>query len=205
MPAQAESDRNLEERLNFASEEISWGSNKDLEFVIIASLLAGVIAKLPAVLGINEEFFYPRNIGFIIFPVLSAYFAWKNKLSRGKIAFIAGLTLFSVIFINSLPNVNKSDTLILSCLHLLLFLWSILGFAFVGEKKNNGQILEVATKSISGGLLMISSLAENSLNLNNIYHLKLRGIISFTPIFLPILYTPCLPVTKFLSKYFKRF
>ncbi len=92
------------ERLNFAREDISWGSRKDFLFVIVASLLAGIVAKLPAIFSINEEFFYPRNIGFIIFPVLSAYFAWKNKLSTGKIAFIAGITLISLIFINSLPN-----------------------------------------------------------------------------------------------------
>ena len=54
------------ERLNFPREEVSWGTSKDLVFVIIASLLAGVIAKLPAFLPIGEEFFYPRNIGFII-------------------------------------------------------------------------------------------------------------------------------------------
>ncbi len=127
------------ERLNFASEEISWGTGKDLVFVIIASLLAGVIAKLPAVLLIDEEFFYPRNIGFVIFPVLSAYFARKNKLSTGKITGIAGATLAGLIFINSLPDARNSDTLLLSCVHLLLFLWSISGFAFVGDNPNNGE------------------------------------------------------------------
>src|SRR5688500_17646699 len=71
-------------RLNYVKEEISWGTTKDFLFLVIASLIAGSIAKLPFVLGIEEEFFYPRNIGFIIFPVLSAYFAWKNKLSAGK-------------------------------------------------------------------------------------------------------------------------
>lgn len=127
------------ERLNFAREEISRGTGKELVFVIIASLFAGVIAKLPAFLHINEAFFYPRNIGFTVFPLLTAYFAWKNKLSTGKIAFIAGIILVGLIFINSLPNAKKSDTLTLSCVHLLLLLWSILGFAFVGEIKNNNE------------------------------------------------------------------
>lgn len=127
------------ERLNYESDEISWGTGRELLFVIIASLAAGVIAKLPAFLHIDEEFFYRRNIGFIIFPALSAYFAWKNKLSTGKIAFIAGATLVGLIFINSLPDVKKSDTLILSCVHLVLVLWSILGFAFVGEARNNDE------------------------------------------------------------------
>ena len=102
------------ERLNFVKEELSWGINKDLVFVIIASFIAGVIAKLPAIFQINEEFFYIRNIGFIIIPFLLAYFAWKNKLSTSKIAFIVGTTLVGLIFINFLPDVEKSDNLILS-------------------------------------------------------------------------------------------
>jgi hypothetical protein len=127
------------ERLNFANDEISWGTSKELVFVVIASLLAGVIAKLPAILSIDEDFFYPRNIGFIIFPVLSVYFAWKNKLLANKIAFIVVPILAGLIFINFFPDDKKSDTLILSCIHLLLFLWSIVGFAFVGDTRNNDE------------------------------------------------------------------
>ncbi|MCE6990508.1 hypothetical protein [Dyadobacter sp. CY323] len=125
------------ERLSSGNEDVSWGNSKDLVFVIIASLIAGLIAKLPGFFSIDEEFFYPRNIGFIVFPALSAYFAWKNNLSVGKIALIAGAMLTGLIFINSLPDVRDSDTLVLSCIHLGLFLWAILAFAFVGEPRNN--------------------------------------------------------------------
>jgi len=127
------------ERLNYESDEISWGTGRELLWVVIAALLAGVIAKLPAILAFDEELFYTRNIGFIIFPMLTAYFAWKNKLSSGKIAFIVGAGLAGLIFINLFPHVKKSDTLILSCIHLVLFLWSVLGFAFVGDKRNNEE------------------------------------------------------------------
>lgn len=153
------------ERLNYESEEINWGTGRELLFVLIASFVAGVIAKLPAILAIDEDFFYPRNIGFIIFPVLSAYFAWKNKLSTGKIAFIIVAMLAGLIFINLLPDVEKSDTLILSCIHLLLFLWSILGFTFIGEMKNNdgrrlsylkynGDLVVMTTLIVIAGALM---------------------------------------------------
>lgn len=125
------------ERLNYENEEISWGTGKDLVFVAIASLIAGILAKLPEFLRIDEESFYLRNIGFIIFPLLTAYFAWKNKLQIKKIIFISGATLIALIFINSLPGGNESDTLVLSCIHLLLFLWTVLGFAFVGGRRNN--------------------------------------------------------------------
>jgi hypothetical protein len=125
------------ERLNYETDEINWGTRTELLFVIIAALVAGVIAKVPSLLHINEQFFYPRNIGFIIFPALMAYFGWKNKLSTGKAAAIAVVTLVGLIFINFLPDVKKSDTLILSCIHLLLFLWCIVGFAFVGDIRNS--------------------------------------------------------------------
>lgn len=153
------------ERLSYESDEINWGSSKDLVLLIIASLLAGLIAKLPSILSIDEDYFYPRNIGFIIFPLLSIYFAWKNKLSTGKIAFIAGAMLISLIFINYLPDVRTSNTLILSCIHLALFLWSILGFAFVGEQENseekrlgflkyNGDLVVMTTLILIAGAIM---------------------------------------------------
>ncbi len=145
------------ERLNYESDEINWGTGRELFLVIIASLVAGVIAKLPAILTISEDFFYPRNIGFIIFPLLTAYFAWKNKLSTNKIIFISGAILVGLIFINFLPDVKKSDTSMLSCIHLLLFLWSVLGFAFVGKMRNNDE-KRLSFLKYNGDLIVITTL-----------------------------------------------
>ncbi len=145
------------ERLNYETDEINWGTRGELLFVIIATLVAGLIAKLPALLSIDEEFFFSRNIGFIIFPALSAYFAWKNQLSIPKIAIIVGTTLVGLIFINSLPNVKQSDTLVLSCIHLLLFLWSILSFAFVGEARNNDE-KRLSYLKYNGDLIVMTTL-----------------------------------------------
>jgi len=145
------------ERLNYETEEINWGTNRELLFVVFAALIAGVIAKLPAFFNISGDYYYPRNIGFIIFPVLTAYFAWKNKLSTGKIASIAAAILISLVYINSLPNTETSDTLILACIHLLLFLWSILGFAFTGEVRNNNE-RRLNYLTYNGDLVVITTL-----------------------------------------------
>src|SRR5690554_4064129 len=125
------------ERLHYESDEINWGTGSELLFVAIACLIAGTIAKLPVFLSLDEEFFYPRNIGFIIFPALTAFFLWKNKMPLKKTMVVAGIFLASLLFINLLPNVPESDTLILACIHCALFLWFILGYAFVGELRNN--------------------------------------------------------------------
>lgn len=153
------------ERLNYESDEINWGTRNELLFVTIASLIAGIIAKLPAILNLDEEFFYTRNVGFIIFPGLSAYFAWKNKLSIAKGVLIIVTILISLIFINSLPRIERSDCVVLSCIHLLLFLWCILGFAFIGGARNkvekrlsylkyNGDLVVIATLILIAGGIM---------------------------------------------------
>jgi len=121
------------ERLEDSREEIQFGSKKELIFVVIAALMAGLIAKIPSFTSIGEEFFYSRNVGFIVFPTLIAYFSWKNNLGIQKWILFGGISLISLLFINLFPNDPNSDTLTLSCLHLLLFLWSLLGFSFVGE------------------------------------------------------------------------
>jgi hypothetical protein len=121
------------ERLNYET-EISWGSNTELILVILLSGVAGILAKFPAMLNIKEEFFYPRNLGFIVFPALTAYFAWKNSLTIKKIIPACIVFLIAALFINLFPGDYKSDTLVLSCIHLPIFLWAVLGFTFAGDE-----------------------------------------------------------------------
>lgn len=109
--------------------------SEGLLVVVVASIVAAIIAKLPAILGLAEEPFYVRNVGFIVFPVLAGYYAWKNKLSRLNISIIGLVFIMGAIFINLLPDI-ESDVTTLSCIHLLLLLWAVLGFAFVGSIKS---------------------------------------------------------------------
>lgn len=150
------------ERLNYEGAEVSWGSKRELGFVILASLLAGIIAKLPAILSIDEESFYQRNIGFIVFPILTAYFSWKNEISKRNMLFTGLVFLIALLFINLLPANNKSDSLILACVHLPLFLWAVLGFTYIGQQQGNtarrldflrynGDLVIMATLILIGG------------------------------------------------------
>ena len=189
------------ERLNYETADLTWGSARELIFVMAASLVAGIIAKLPAILGVDEEFFYPRNIGFIVFPMLAAYFAFKNKLSPGKIAVIVVTILTGVVFINSLPDVRDSDTLILSCIHIGIFLWGILGFAYVSGKggnipqrlsflKYNGDLLVIsALICIAGGIMTGITIGLFSLIGINIEEFYFEYIVIFALPAVPILGT----------------
>ncbi len=153
------------ERLSYDSDDISWGTSQEMWLVVLASLIAGTIAKLPAFAHLDQDFFYTRNIGFIIFPLLAAYFAWKNKLSTSKMAAMGAIFLLGGLFINLLPNTTSSDTLTLSCIHLVLLMWSILGFAFVGKAvakhekrldylKYNGDLVVMTTLIVISGWIL---------------------------------------------------
>jgi hypothetical protein len=153
------------ERLNFEQESISWGTKNELIVVIFLAFLAGLVAKLPQFLAIDSDYFYPRNIGFVVFPLLIAYFAWKKKspTKNWVIAFCA--VFLSLCYINFLPDNLKSDTLILACIHLPLFLWAIVGFIFVSDNprsaqkrldflRYNGDLVVMTTIILIAGALM---------------------------------------------------
>ena len=52
------------ERLNFGSDDLNWETGKELLFILVATLVAGFIAKIPHLFEVDDEFFYPRNLGF---------------------------------------------------------------------------------------------------------------------------------------------
>lgn len=124
-------------RLNYESESVGWGKSSDWAFILIAAGIAYLIAKLPVIFNWDEEFFYPRNLGFIVFPFVSAYFAWKQKLSLKSLAIPLSVLVLSWTYINLLPDNNESDTLALACIHLPLLLWGILGYVFGGANLKN--------------------------------------------------------------------
>ncbi len=119
------------ERLNYPTLEANWGSKQDWIFILTLVFVNGFIAKIPDLFSINKEFFFSRNIGFIVFPVLMIYFSRKLNLSIKSLIFPFFIVLGTIFFINSLPD-KQSDILNLTVIHLPIFLWTILGFIYVG-------------------------------------------------------------------------
>jgi hypothetical protein len=171
------------QRLNYHSEALSrgtmaWGTPAERTFVVMASLLAALLAKLPEILSISEDFYYPRNVGFIVAPALMAYFAWKNNVLWKTRGLAILLLAASVLFINWLPQNEKSDTLMLSCLHLPLWLWSLLGASYSGGKwKSGAEWLEFLR--YTGELIVMSGLLVLSGGLTTALTINLFGLIGW--------------------------
>jgi len=125
------------ERLNYESEKLALGSKNEISAVIILILVGGLIANIPNLTGINEESFFSKNVALIVFSILSAYFIWRQQINLNKILIPVVAIVMSAIYVNLIPNYNKSDSAMLVGIHLPLFLWSILGYVYIGAKLND--------------------------------------------------------------------
>jgi len=127
------------ERLNYESTKPSWGSKNEVRVVILIALIAGLIANIPNLTGIDKERFLSRNISFIIFPLLSAYFIWKQKLAFKQYLIPLLVIIIAAVYINLLPTNTESSSITLTFIHMPIFLWAILGYSFVGSNLQSSE------------------------------------------------------------------
>jgi hypothetical protein len=122
------------ERLRNRSEEITWGLAKDWIFVGIVALCIAFFMQLPDLASISHDFYFPRNMAFIVMPGLAAFFAFKQGLTWKDLGVPFVLLVISGLFINYLPQNTVSDTLILSCIHLPVLIWMLVGYVYCGAQ-----------------------------------------------------------------------
>jgi hypothetical protein len=153
-------------RLNFneiGKNEKAMFIQRDLLFIAMLALLAGVISRL-LFHFIEQETIAPMNLVLGIVPFMAAYFVYNNMPKRKVLYTIVMLFLISAVYLNLLP-LEQKDSVILAYLHLPIFLWVVLGLAFTGNAyglgsarlaylKFNGEFcILYASMAISGMLL----------------------------------------------------
>lgn len=136
---------------------------KDFLFMGVLAILAGVVSRI-LFHFVEQQAIAPINLVFGIIPFIAIYFIYKNPPNKRIIYTLASLFLISVFYMNMLP-LELKDSILLSYLHLPIFLWVLVGFAFTGDQyclcsqriaylKLNGEFLILyACMAISGMLL----------------------------------------------------
>ncbi len=123
-----------QERLHYNETINKVGSNKDFWTAVKLIVIAGLVANISNIPGINENLFFSRNLGFIIVPFLAAYFIWKQNISTTIKLVLVSLFVFSALYINILPSELNKSSIGLALIHLPLFLWCIFGYAYLGNE-----------------------------------------------------------------------
>ena len=150
------------ERLRYKSTSVVFGRKADLLFIAATALVTAFLVKLPALFGVDEERYYPRNISFILFTALLVYFARKRQLSIKTCTAISAVLLAGALFINWLPATEDSSTFLLSCLHLPLFFWALLGFVYTGARSLSQWEKRPDFLRYNGDLIVMTSLLSSA-------------------------------------------
>ncbi|MBN2354915.1 DUF4153 domain-containing protein [candidate division KSB1 bacterium] len=134
--------------------------------IILLAFLSGTYAKYPEIVeGIKEDSFYPRNLAFFVLPALGIYFAYLKRTLRTIHYLIAAVFVVSLIYINLLPSMDKSDSIVIACIHLPFLLWALTGLCYIGgEVRNptprlnylrfNGELIIYTTIILLAGVIL---------------------------------------------------
>jgi hypothetical protein len=120
-------------------------------------LIAGLVAKIPDLFHLRPDYFFQKNIGFVVFPFLTSFYLWKNKESVMKMIVIFLTYSGLIAYINLLPGGDSSDTLILACMHLVFILWVMLGYAFTGKAYGSHE-KRILYLRYNGDLIVMSAI-----------------------------------------------
>ncbi len=143
------------QRLHYKEPSNSLFSKKELVWAVMLIFIAGLIANIGNLKAVNGELFYTRNTAFIIIPFVAAFFLLKQNAGNRIKIIVAVLFGISAIYINLLPNLQTSSSIQLTYIHLPIFLWCVLGYAYVGEDYNN-NIKRIGFLKYNGDLLVMS-------------------------------------------------
>ncbi len=124
------------ERLENSAFEISWGGLKDWVFVGVVALFVAFFMQMPDLFSISHDLYFPRNMSFIAMSGLAVYFASRQGLRWNQVLLPLGLVIFSVLFVNLLPDNPASNSLILTCIHLPILMWLLVGYIYSGANLN---------------------------------------------------------------------
>jgi Domain of unknown function (DUF4153) len=135
--------------------------------VFVLALFAAIAVKVPELFGQHWVTpFYARNLSLFVLPLLAGYFVWKRRLPLRRWAWLALPFATGIIFANCYPFKGRSDTEVLTALHLPIALWLPVGVAYAGGRWNqtggrmdfvrfSGELfIYYALIALGGGVLM---------------------------------------------------
>jgi hypothetical protein len=146
----------------------------DIFIMIAVCLFSGFLIKIPDLFSINVTsfHFYEKETGIIVFLGLAIYsFAIKRDLIKRNLVITFLIFLISIIYINLLPDYNKSDSINLVYIHMPLLMWCLYGLVYINfDQKNytkrieyirhNGDLaIIMALIILAGGILMAVTVA----------------------------------------------
>ncbi len=111
-------------------------SRRDLWAMVACAAGAVASVKVPALFGLgfeNDSSFYGRNFTLFALPWLAAFLAWRRKARRPVVAVLVALFALGAVAANAYPLADKSQSVVVTSIHLPIALWLVVGLAYVAD------------------------------------------------------------------------
>ncbi|NJC69125.1 hypothetical protein HC031_05245 [Planosporangium thailandense] len=111
-------------------------SRRDLWAMVICAAGAVASVKAPALFGLSFEddsSFYARNFTLFALPWLAAFLAWRRQARRPLIGILVALFALGAVAANAYPLADKSQSVVVTSIHLPIALWLVVGLAYVAD------------------------------------------------------------------------
>ena len=85
----------------------------DAIVVFALAVAAAALVKVPALFGLDlddDAEFYGRNASLFVLPLLTGYFAWKRRLDRRTVLWLAAAFAAAAVFANVYPFAPEGST-----------------------------------------------------------------------------------------------
>jgi len=119
-----------------SSEAADTRSRRDLWAMVACAAGAVVSVKVPALFGLSFEddgSFYARNFTLFALPWLAAFLAWRRNARRPVIAVLVALFALGAVAANAYSLSDKSQSIVVTSIHLPIALWLVVGLAYVAD------------------------------------------------------------------------
>ena len=122
-----------------AADESANATPAEMLVVLSLAVAAACAVKVPALFGLRidggNESFYVRNASLFVLPLLTVYFVWKRGSGMASGLWLALPFAAGAVLANVFPfRTPRSDTALLTALHLPIALWMVVGFAYVRSR-----------------------------------------------------------------------
>ncbi|WP_233091743.1 permease prefix domain 1-containing protein [Arthrobacter sp. MSA 4-2] len=117
---------------------------RELAIVLALAVGAGLAVKA-GLTWIEGGGVLARNLGLLVLPFLTGYFAWKRQLSaRVVVGILVPFAVLAVV-LNAYPFASGGSTELLAVLHAPVVLWLLAGIAYVGGRwRSDGRRMDFA-------------------------------------------------------------
>ncbi|TDK24030.1 hypothetical protein E2F48_14685 [Arthrobacter crusticola] len=144
--AREHSDRLWKQLVLMPEDPADAGATPWRELAIVLALAVGAgLAVKAGLTWIEGGGVLARNLGLLVLPFLTGYFAWKRRLSARVVLGILVPFAVLAVALNAYPFTSGGSTELLAVLHAPVVLWLLAGIAYVGGRwRSDGRRMDFA-------------------------------------------------------------